>query len=182
MAGPEPSQNAGVSVGDTAQPTRGAVLRVTATLCPGSCHMCLICAESRCCAVFQHPVPPGPPSRPGWPCSWFQGPAVLRGLGRVLPASLGAAATATCQAGSCPIPKATPLGWDRRGWGRQQTPAMGCRPWAQGGIPRWPCAGSCSQLTPGFPPGDSGPTKLGASHGGFPGVRVLFCTFPWPRR
>lgn len=26
------------------------------------------------------------------------------------------------------------------------------------------------------------PNWGGASHGGFPGVRVLFCTFPWPRR
>lgn len=45
------------------------------------------------------------------------------------PASLGAVAAETRQAGSCPIPEATPLGWGQEGLGQpdpcQGVPAMG---------------------------------------------------------
>lgn len=78
-----------------------------------------------------------------------------------LPASLGVAAAGTRQAGSFPLPKATPMQWKQEGL--EQSQGAGAVPrcwsraqgrtqliWCQPNTPRFP-------QTPGLPPGDSGP-------------------------
>lgn len=151
----------GWPVGTLPGATYGAMPGVTAACTPSPCHVHFICAESWCqrraapCSRGRH-VTPGPPSQSGCPHGWSSlllghhcTPAwgVREGVGCCLPPWVRQPQGPVGLVPSQPLRPPCCDG-DRRGWGKQWTPATVCWPWAQGGTPQNPCA---AQSHPAFP-------------------------------